>query len=120
MNEIGQTYSRDAFIDATISKQVQIKMLKGFLDLVMLKFLDAEPMHGYRLIVKIRKTFGTYFGPSTVYPLLGLLEQKGYVESSWSMTTARPRKLYRLTHQGKSLLQCSESTLEFIRQKLGE
>jgi hypothetical protein len=35
-----------------------------------------QPMHGYQIITKIRKTFGVYFGPSTIYPLLGALEKK--------------------------------------------
>ena len=37
--------------------------------MIILQFLDQEPMHGYQVITKIRKNFGVYFGPSTVYPL---------------------------------------------------
>ncbi len=48
--------------------------------MIILQFLNAEPMHGYQVISKIRKNFGIYFGPSTIYPLLGTLEKKGYVE----------------------------------------
>jgi len=61
-----------------MQKEVQVKLAKGLLDLIILQFLNTEPMHGYEIITKVRKTFGVYFGPSTVYPLLSTLEKKGY------------------------------------------
>ena len=51
-------------------KEVQVKLMKGLLDLIVLQFLSSQPMHGYQIITKIRKSFGVYFGPSTIYPLL--------------------------------------------------
>ena len=101
------------------SKEVQVKLMKGLLDLVVLQFLSTQPMHGYQIISKIRKTFGVYFGPSTIYPLLGLLEKKGYVKSEWNMTTERPRKVYKLTSDGQNLLNFTEDSLNFICQKIG-
>jgi DNA-binding PadR family transcriptional regulator len=71
-------------------------------------------MHGYQVITKIRKRFGVYFGPSTIYPLLGQLEKKGYVNSAWSMDSDRPRKVYNLTNEGKNLLSFTESSLNLI------
>ena len=62
-------------------KEIQTKLTKGLLDMIILQFLDQEPMHGYQVITKIRKSFGVYFGPSTVYPLLNTLEKKGYVKN---------------------------------------
>src|SRR5659263_149628 len=81
-------------------KEVQVKLTKGLLDMIILQYLEHESMHGYQLITRIRKGFGVYFGPSTVYPLLGLLEKKGYVTSAWNMNTERPRKVYKLTNEG--------------------
>lgn len=101
------------------SKEVQVKLMKGLLDLVVLQFLRTQPMHGYQIISKIRKTFGVYFGPSTIYPLLGLLEKKGYVKSEWNMSTERPRKVYKLTSDGQNLLNFTEDSLNFICQKIG-
>jgi len=66
-------------------KEVQTKLMKGLLDLIVLQFLSSQPMHGYQIITRIRKSFGVYFGPSTIYPLLGTLEKKGYVRSVWNM-----------------------------------
>ena len=82
-------------------KEASTKLMKGLLDLVILQFLSNEPMHGYQVITKIRKNFGVYFGPSTIYPLLGTLEKKGYIDSHWDMNFERPRKVYSLTNDGQ-------------------
>jgi PadR family transcriptional regulator PadR len=101
------------------SKEVQVKLMKGLLDLILLQFLSSQPMHGYQVITKIRKTFGVYFGPSTIYPLLNALEKKGYVKSEWNMDNERPRKVYKLTTDGQNLLNFTEDSLNFICRKIG-
>jgi DNA-binding PadR family transcriptional regulator len=101
------------------SKEVQVKLMKGLLDLIVLQFLSSNPMHGYQVITRIRKTFGVYFGPSTIYPLLNSLEKKGYVKSEWNMNSERPRKVYKLTTEGQSLLNFTEDSLNFICRKIG-
>ncbi len=95
-------------------KEAQTKLTKGLLDMIILQYLEQESMHGYQLITKIRKGFGVYFGPSTVYPLLGLLEKKGYVKSVWNMDSERPRKVYNLTNEGKDVLSFTENSLNLI------
>jgi DNA-binding PadR family transcriptional regulator len=101
-----------------IQKEVQAKLAKGLLDLIVLQFLSTQPMHGYQLITKIRKSFGVYFGPSTIYPLLAQLEKKGYVNSQWNMKNERPRKTYNLTTDGQNLLNFTENSLNFICKKI--
>jgi DNA-binding PadR family transcriptional regulator len=95
-------------------KQAQTKLTKGLLDMIILQYLEDESMHGYQLITTIRKGFGVYFGPSTVYPLLGLLEKKGYVKSIWNTDSERPRKVYTLTNEGKDVLSFTENSLNMI------
>jgi DNA-binding PadR family transcriptional regulator len=95
-------------------KQIQTKLTKGLLDMIILQYLEKESVHGYQVISKIRKGFGVYFGPSTIYPLLGTLEKKGYGKSIWNMNTQRPRKVYELTNEGKNLLNYTENTLNLI------
>ena len=85
-------------------KEVSTKLTKGLLDLIILQFVSTQPMHGYQIITKIRKNFGVYFGPSTVYPLLNTLEKKGFVKSEWNMNSERPRKIYSLTSNGQNML----------------
>jgi PadR family transcriptional regulator, regulatory protein PadR len=100
-------------------KEVQVKLAKGLLDLIILQFLNTQPMHGYEVITKVRKSFGVYFGPSTVYPLLASLEKKGYISSQWDMANERPRKVYTLTVDGHSMLSFTENSLSLLCQKIG-
>ena len=95
-----------------------MKLMRGLLDFVILNFLRGQPMHGYQIISTLRKNFGVYFGPSTIYPLLALLEEKGYVKSEWDLKNDRPRKVYNLTSQGVDMLTSAEVSLNHIYRKL--
>lgn len=99
-------------------KEVSTKLMKGLLDMIILQFLNGESMHGYQIITQIRKNFGVYFGPSTIYPLLNSLEKKGLVRSEWSMNSERPRKVYSLTSNGQSMLNFTEESLNLICRKI--
>ncbi|MGD0645076.1 MAG: PadR family transcriptional regulator [Candidatus Bathyarchaeia archaeon] len=99
-------------------KEVNTKLMKGLLDLIILQFLNNQPMHGYQIITKIRKSFGVYFGPSTIYPLLNTLEKKGFVNSEWNMNFDRPRKIYSLTSNGQNMLNLTEDSLNLICRKI--
>ena len=103
---------------ASSQKEASTKLMKGLLDLIILQFLSTKPMHGYEVITKIRKNFGVYFGPSTIYPLLGTLEKKGYINSTWNMDFERPRKVYCLTTDGQNILNYTEDSLNMIRKKI--
>ena len=105
-------------MNSKYQKEVQTKLTKGLLDTIILQYLQQESMHGYQLITKIRKGFGVYFGPSTIYPMLGLLEKKGHIQSAWNMDCERPKKVYKLTEQGKNVLNYAEKSLIMIQQKL--
>ena len=101
-------------------RKAEIKLVRGLLDLVVLGLLKQKSIHGYGIITSIRRNFGIYFGPSTVYPLLGELETKGYIKSEWDLTHDRPRKVYSLTTEGHSLLTGTEESLYQICNRLNE
>jgi len=101
-------------------KEIQTKLTKGLLDMIILQFLDHEPMHGYEIITRIRKGFGVYFGPSTIYPMLNSLEKKRYVKSIWNMDAERPRKVYELTTDGQSVLNFTENSLTLICRNMAK
>jgi len=100
------------------SREIQMKLMRGLLDFVILNFVKNQPMHGYQIISSLRKHFGVYFGPSTIYPLLALLEEKGYLKSQWDLKNDRPRKVYHLTPQGADMLTSTEVSLNQIYRKL--
>ena len=102
-----------------LQKEVQVKLAKGLLDLIILQMLNNQPVHGYEVIIKIRKSFGVYFGPSTIYPLLSSLEKKSYIVSQWDMSNQMPRKVYKLTSDGQAMLNFTGSSLNLLCQKIG-
>ena len=101
-------------------RKAEIKLVRGLLDLVVLGLLKENPIHGYGIITSIRRNFGVYFGPSTVYPMLAELEKKGNIKSEWDLTHDRPRKVYSLTAEGHSLLNGTEESLYQICNRLNE
>ena len=101
-------------------RKAEIKLVRGMLDLVVLGLLKEKSLHGYGVITNIRQNFGVYFGPSTIYPLLGELEKKGTIKSEWDLTHDRPRKVYSLTSEGSSLLSGVEQSLYQICNRLNE
>ena len=112
------SYTKRGINMKTEMKKVQTKLVKGLLDLIILNLLKAKPMHGYQIITCIRKNFGVYFGPSTIYPLLNSLEEKGYIKSEWDLSRDRPRKVYNLTAEGANLLAFTEDSLALICRKI--
>ena len=100
-------------------KNVQTKLTKGLLDLIILQLLDNHPMHGYEIIVTIRKFYGVTFGASTIYPLLNTMEKKSYIKCQWNMNGERPKKVYNLTKDGKSLLDYTTGSLKTICRTMG-
>jgi len=101
------------------AREVQMKLVRGLLDVVVMEFLKTRPMHGYQVITNLRKQFGVYFGPSTIYPLLSAMEEKGYIKSRWDLEHDRPRKVYEITPQGADMLNCTEDSLNNIYRQLG-
>lgn len=99
-------------------KEVETKLMKGLLDFIVLQLLHTQQMHGYQIITKIRKSYGVYFGPSTIYPLLSALQKKGFVTSQWNTDTERPRKIYQLTKEGQTVLSFTEDSFNMICKKI--
>ena len=105
-------------LKAQTQKEISTKLTKGLLDIIILQQLQTQPMHGYQIITKIRKDYGIYFGPSTIYPLLATLEKKGCLKGVWNMNTERPRKTYTLTNNGQNMLTYTEESLNMICRKI--
>ena len=99
-------------------KKVEKQFTKSLLDIVILSFLRSESMHGYKIITSIRRSFGIYFGPSTIYPYLNNLKEKGYIKSQWDTNHDRPRKVYSLTPEGSNILTGAEQSFNSICSRL--
>jgi transcriptional regulator len=82
----------------------QADVLRGTLDLLILKTLTLEPMHGWGISARIQQfSRGTLdVNQGSLYPALQRLEQKGWIESQWQITENNRRaKYYALTTTGK-------------------
>ncbi|HEY6795761.1 MAG TPA: PadR family transcriptional regulator [Kineosporiaceae bacterium] len=81
--------------------------VRGHLDLLLLATLQRlGEAHGYALIAELRSSSDGVFdlAEGTVYPALHRLERGGAVTSVTDRTAARPRRIYRLTGAGQTLL----------------
>ncbi len=79
-------------------------VLRGTLDLLILKTLALEPMHGWGVSQRIEQLSRGLLdvNQGSLYPALQRLEQKGWIESEWRTTeNNRNAKYYRLTTAGR-------------------
>ena len=77
---------------------------QGTLDMLVLKALQLEPMHGWGITERIEQWSEQVFqlGQGTLYPALYRLERQGLIKSEWKMTTNNRRaRYYALTKEGR-------------------
>lgn len=87
-------------------------LFTGTLDLLILRTLARDPMHGYGIGRSIRETTEGVLDvdEGALYPALHRLEDRTYVESEWGRTdTGRRAKFYRLTARGRERLEAEWS-----------
>ncbi|HSJ13817.1 MAG TPA: helix-turn-helix transcriptional regulator, partial [Longimicrobiales bacterium] len=80
-----------------------LTLLKGTLDVLILRTLGWTPMHGYAISRWIRERSGELFRieEGALYPALRRLEERGLIMGEWALTeTQREAKVYRLTPEG--------------------
>ena len=80
-------------------------LLQGTLDLLILKTLALESMHGYGVSLRIQQ--------GSLYPALYRLEQQGMIAYEWGTSeNGRKAKFYRLTRAGQKRLERETETWE--------
>ena len=83
-------------------------LVQGTLDLLILKVIALESMHGWAIAQRIRQISGEVLqvGQSALYPSLHKLEQNGWIRSEWAVSeNNRKAKYYTLTKAGKTALE---------------
>jgi PadR family transcriptional regulator, regulatory protein PadR len=84
------------------------EVLKGTLDLMILKALSGGAQHGFGVTKWIRRTTddALQIDDGALYPALHRLERKGWVRSEWGVSENNRRaKYYQLTRSGRGQLQ---------------
>jgi PadR family transcriptional regulator PadR len=83
-------------------------LLQGTLDLLILKTLAREPLHGWAISKRIQLLSGEVLAvqQGSLYPALHRLEQQGWITAEWKATEqGRPGKFYTLSREGKRQLE---------------
>ncbi len=83
-------------------------LLQGTLDLLILRTVALEPMHGWGIAQRIQQVSNEalLIGQGSLYPALHRLEYKGLIQSDWgSSENNRKAKFYSLTRAGKKQLE---------------
>jgi PadR family transcriptional regulator PadR len=82
-------------------------LVQGTLDLLLLKILALEPLHGWAISLRLKQVSGDVLQVSdgSLYPALHKLEQQGWIRAEWRTTENHRRaKFYSLTRLGRAQL----------------
>ena len=82
--------------------------MQGTLDLLVLKVIALQPMHGWAIAQRIRQMSANVLqvGQGALYPCLHKLEQNGWICSEWAVSENNRRaKYYSLTRAGRGILE---------------
>lgn len=95
-------------------KKMYRRLIKSFLDVLILAELRNGPMSGYDVIAFIHRKFRLLVSSGTVYSLLYSLERDGLIEGSWNQR----KRVYILTDRGeetiKAILGANEKIKGFL------
>ena len=107
--------------------KIDKSLMSGSTTMLILKLLENSDMYGYQMIEELELRSQNIFTlkAGTLYPLLHTLEQQDMIESYDSkVDSTRPRKYYRLTKQGRKLLEDKRTEWKAyssaVNQVLGE
>ncbi|MGH9449063.1 MAG: PadR family transcriptional regulator [Terriglobia bacterium] len=84
------------------------ELLKGTLDMLILKITALGAIHGYGIAQRIQQISRDFFQlqQGSLYPALHRLEDRGWLKAEWKVTeTGRDGKFYSLTRKGRKQLQ---------------
>jgi PadR family transcriptional regulator PadR len=87
-------------------------LLQGTLDLLILKTLTIQPMHGWGISQRIQQMSSDVLQvqQGSLYPALHRLEQRGWIDAEWGDSdNNRKAKFYRLTKAGRKQLEVEAS-----------
>jgi transcriptional regulator len=97
-------------------------LVQGTLDLLILKSIAPEPLHGWAIAQRIRQVSKDVLqvNQGALYPALHRLEQQGWIEAEWGESENNRRaKYYSLTKSGKKYLQREQANWERLSAAIG-
>ena len=96
-------------------KEDKTDLLQGTLDMLILKSLQLEPMHGFGISVRIRQISDEVLQveQGSLYPALYRLEEQGWIKAEWGVSdNNRKARFYSLTFAGRKQLEAETANWE--------
>jgi PadR family transcriptional regulator, regulatory protein PadR len=97
-------------------------LVQGTVDLLILKTVALEPMHGWAIAQRIRQVSGNVLqvNQGALYPALHRLEQQGWIQAEWGESENNRRaKYYSLTKAGEKYLRDEQANWERLSAAIG-
>ena len=85
----------------TILQQMYKRLIRNFLDILILQELRSKPLSGYDIISLIHKRFNLLISSGSIYSMLYSLEREGLVRGGW----VGRKRVYILTNKGRTVLE---------------
>jgi transcriptional regulator len=96
-------------------------LVQGTLDLLLLKIVALEPLHGWAIAQRLKQVSGDVLQVSegSLYPALHKLEQEGWITAKWQVAeTGRRAKFYFLSRAGQGVLEQEAANWERLSRAI--
>ena len=91
----------DVTMEAKVLRQMHERIIKSFMDIIILAELRNGSMSGYDVISFIHNKFNLLVSSGTVYSMLYSLERNGLIEGKWD----ERKRVYKLTDKGQKMIE---------------
>jgi PadR family transcriptional regulator PadR len=102
--------------------EAQIELLRGTLDMLVLKVVALGPSHGYAIAQRLQQISKDFFQvhQGSLYPALHRLEDRGWLQAEWKESeTGREAKFYSLTKKGRRQMDAEVLNWERLCNAVG-
>jgi DNA-binding PadR family transcriptional regulator len=98
-------------LEGRILKRMHERIIKNFMDIIIMAELKTGPLSGYDVISFIHNKFHLLVSSGTVYSLLYSLERNGLIEGAWN----ERKRVYKLTEKGERTIETVLSANDKIK-----
>ena len=103
--------AKNNVFEARILREMHERVIKSFMDVIIMTELRSGPLSGYDVISYINAKFNLLVSSGTVYSLLYSLERNGFVEGVWK----ERKRTYKLTDKGEETISAILGAQEKIK-----